>query len=100
MENRVNFRLTDQSVLHSIADEAKRRNISMNEYCRQMAILGHSSLMASNAKSEAIIKTAVVTLTTIRRQIELQHGQDKATELGQAARNDAQVILQSLGIDL
>lgn len=72
----------------------------MNEYCRQMAILGHTSLQGSNAKTEAVTKTSIVLLTTLRRYIESTAGKDTAADILLKGRDDAETILNTLGIEL
>jgi hypothetical protein len=99
--NQVSFKLTDASLLEQFKREAAKQSISIHEYGRRMAIHGHISLDSQSSLSTAAIKTSVTTLTTLRRLIKELPGLDNRTDQILAmAREDAQAILNTLGIEL
>lgn len=99
--NQISFKLTDPVILDQFKAEAAKRNISIHEYSRSMAIQGHLSFDSQSLLSTAALKTVVTSLTTLRQLAkELMKDDAKAEQVLAAARNDAQAILQSLGVEL
>lgn len=97
-QNQVSFKMTDESLLQEFKYEAKRRGISIHEYGRQMAILGHSSLQNDTERNEAILRTTVTTLATLRRLVvPLVGAEEKQQEILTLSRQDAEKIISSIG---
>ena len=99
LDNRIGYRISDQFLLKQMAEEAKRRGISINEYNKQMAIAGHYATDSRTVIADAMVKTNTITMTTVRRLV-MELAPDKANEILTNGRNDAGDILSKLGIEL
>ncbi len=99
LDNRIGYRISDQHMLKQMAEEAKRRGISINEYNKQMAIAGHLASDSRTVIADAMVKTNTMTMTTLRRLVQEMYP-DKFNEILNNGRGDAAGILSKIGIDL